>query len=93
MKRAAFDRFDRVIERVVRRQNDDLRFRSLSFDLIKRLQSFRVRQLQIQQNQRCRFIFQCFQSSRGGGGSLSLESMAAEQCFEREQNRSLVIDD
>ena len=60
MIRAAFDRFDRIVERVVRGQNDDLRFRALGFDLIEHLQSFRVRQLQIEENERRRFIFQCF---------------------------------
>ena len=55
--RAALDRFDGVGERVVRGQDDHLRFRPLGLDFIEHLQPFRVRQLQIEENKCRRFVF------------------------------------
>ena len=58
MIRAALNWFDRVRERVVRGQDDHLRFGSLGFDLIQHLQALDIRQLQIEENERRTFIFQ-----------------------------------
>jgi hypothetical protein len=49
--------------------------------------------LQVEKDKRCRFVFQRFESGRGGGGCFGFESVAPEQGFEGEQDRSLVVDD
>src|SRR5205085_3402426 len=90
---AALDRFDRVVERVVGGQNDHLRFRPLGFDLIQDLQSFHVRQLQIEQDKRGRFVLQRFQSGRGSRGGLRLESVTTQQRLQGKQNRPLIVND
>ena len=47
MVRAAFDRLDGVMQRVVRRENDHLRFRQFGLDPIEHFQPMGVRQLQV----------------------------------------------
>jgi len=42
MERATLDRLDRVVQGIVRRQNDHLRVWELPFDFLECLQSFRV---------------------------------------------------
>jgi len=93
MIRATLDGLDRVGERIVCGQNDDLRIWPLGLDLVEHLQSFGVRQLQIEKNERGRFVFQRVQSSSSSAGGLGFESVPAQQRFEREQDRSFVIND
>ena len=42
MERATLDRLDRVVYRIVRRQDDDLRARELGFDFVECLQPLGV---------------------------------------------------
>ena len=62
---AALDRLDRVVQRIVRRQNDHLRVRMVDLDLFEHLQAIRVRQLQVEQDERRRFALE--QTHSGGG--------------------------
>ena len=55
---AAFDRLDRVVQRIVRRQNDHLRFRMFALDLFEHLQAIGVGQLQIEEDDRGRIALE-----------------------------------
>ncbi len=90
---AALDRFDRVAQRIVRRQNDHLRLRMLLLDLIEHLQSVGVRQLQIEQDHGGRILLQGLQSVRRGGCGFDLITVTAQERLQREQNGPLVVDD
>ena len=68
----ALDRLDGVVQRIVRRQNDDLRVGMLALDLFEHFQAIRIGQLQIEQDNGRRIASQRSQSVRGGGGRLGL---------------------
>ena len=51
MKGAELDRFDRIAQRIVGRQNDDRRFRKLAFDFAQNVEAIGIRQAEIEQHQ------------------------------------------
>jgi hypothetical protein len=65
----------------------------LRFDLVKHLQSIGIWQLQIEQD-KCGFLaLEKTRSGRGGSRDIGVVAMPAQQGFERQLDRTLVIDD
>jgi hypothetical protein len=90
---AALDRFDGVVERIVRGQDDDLGVGMLGLDLREHVQTLRIRQLQIEQQNRRRIFFEDAEPIRSGRGGLGLVTMPAKQGLQGKKNRPLVVDD
>ena len=93
MERAALDRFDRVVQRIVRGDDDDLCIREIGLDLVEHLQAVGVRQLQVEQHNIGRAVLQDFESLRSRARGFDVVAVALQERFEREQNRPFIVDD
>ena len=62
---AALDRLDRVVQGIVRGQNDDLGVGMLGLDLLEHVEAVRIGQLQVEQDKSGRFALE--QAHPGGG--------------------------
>ena len=78
MKCAALDRFNGVVQRIMRGQNDDLRIAEILLEPLECFQSIGVGQLQIKQHQRGRICFHRAQSERRRRGGFRLITVARQ---------------